>query len=211
MFCQRLRQRDIVHVDKNFIEDDLSAFLLLEGVDLTCVRRLSGMSNIHYSTGGPVHRRLGSRCNLASHVTLYSRPGEVSMNKYPDSHETPLGSSPLLVSTSLHREVNPPALVCRVHIKYHGNNHLPSSPSPCEGFTIHLLEVICLIAECCMCWGKDFGDMRKVGRNGKKTKQSFLVLILDTPLGNLIVVACQHSFIIPNASTHPPKKNKPKG
>lgn len=124
MFCQRLRQRDIVHVDKNFIEDDLSAFLLLEGVDLTCVRRLSGMSNIHYSTGGPVHRRLGSRCNLASHVTLYSRPGEVSMNKYPDSHETLLGSSPLLVSTSLHREVNPPALVCRVHIKYHGNNHL---------------------------------------------------------------------------------------
>lgn len=124
VFCQRLRQRDIVLVDKNFIEDDLSAFLPLEGVDLTCVRRLSGMSNIHYSTGGPVHRRLGSRCNLASHVTLYSRPGEVSMNKYPDSHETLLGSSPLLVSTSLHREVNPPALVCRVHIKYRGNNHL---------------------------------------------------------------------------------------
>lgn len=111
-------------MDKNFIEDDLSAFLPLEGVDLACVRRLSGMSNIHYSTGGPVHRRLGSRCNLASHVTLYSRPGEISMNKYPDSHETPLGSSPLLVSASLHREVNPPALVCRVHIKYHGNNHL---------------------------------------------------------------------------------------
>lgn len=59
VFRQRLRQRDTVHVDKNFIEDDLSAVFPLEGVDLTCVRRrLSDMSNIHYCTGGPVHRRL---------------------------------------------------------------------------------------------------------------------------------------------------------
>lgn len=114
MFCQRLGHRHTVHVDQNFIEDDLSALLLLEGVDLTCApRRLSDMSNIHYS-------RLASGCKLASRVTLYSRPGEVRMNKYPDSHQT---AAPL-ASTSLHGEVNPPALACRVHIKQHENNHV---------------------------------------------------------------------------------------
>lgn len=57
-----------------------------------------------------------------------------------------------------------------------------------------------------VCAGAKILEMRaRWGGTGKK-KQLFLVLNLDTPLGNLIGAACQHSFIIPNASTHQKKK-----